>query len=192
MACLRPHRGSTNRRRVRYLLGWAMAGRTDRASDAWIDEHKASTPSGADLEFSSARLERLASDDANSAALLDRLLGIALGGLSRAYRDGRFAFRLDGSPKPGETWHLTLSGRSMRYAAIAALGLLRLPEPAQRRVLGGDTCDRLITGLTRSISETTSRGDVALLCWVAAEAGQEAQTVLASHRIEPAAPGDGP
>jgi hypothetical protein len=169
-----------------------MAGRTDRASDAWIDEHKASTPSGADLEFSSARLERLTSDDANSAALLDRSLGIALGGLSRAYRDGRFAFRLDGSPKPGGTWHLTPSGRSMCYAAIAALGLLRLPGPAQRRVVGGDTCDSLITGLTRSMSEMTSRGDVALLCWVAAEAGQEAQAVLASHRIEPAAPGDGP
>jgi hypothetical protein len=145
-----------------------MVARTDRADDAQADQRGGNVY---DLKFSSARLKRVASEDPSSAALLERLLGIAVSGLSRTYRDGDFVFRLDGSRAPGGSWQLAASGTSLRYAAIAALGLLRLPEQAQRRVLEGDTCSALIGKLTKRLGEMTSRGDVALLCWAAAEGG---------------------
>jgi hypothetical protein len=47
---------------------------------------------------------------------------------------------------------------------------LRLPEPAQRAVLGGETCQDLIGALAKSLDASTSLGDVAMLCWAAAEA----------------------
>jgi hypothetical protein len=123
------------------------------------------------VRYSSARLESLASADPYGAALVGRLLDIAVSGLAKSYRDGEFVFRLDGSRGPGGAWRLAASGKSLRYSAIAALGLLRLPEPVQRSVLGGDTCDGLISRLAKRLGEVTSPGDVALLCWAAAEAG---------------------
>jgi hypothetical protein len=62
-------------------------------------------------------------------------------------------------------------GTSLRYGAIAALGLLRLPEQVRRRVLAGDDCYDLVGRLAKKLDNTSSRGDVALLCWAAAEAG---------------------
>lgn len=168
-----------------------MAARTDRASDAWVDEPGGNAPEGARLEFSSARLERMASEDPSNAVLLKRLLGIAVGGLSHTYCNGNFAFRLDGLPEPGGAWRLTPSGKSMRYAAIAVLGLLRLPQQAQRRVLDGDTCDSLISRLTKGMSEMTSRADVALLCWAAAEAGH-GELPLALSRLAELDPPESP
>ena len=134
--------------------------------------------------YSSARLERLASTDPGSATLVRQLLDIAVSGLTRSYQDGEFVFRLDGSPDPGGAWRLTASGKSLRYSAIAALGLLRLPEPVQRRVLGGDTCVGLISRLTKRLGEMTSPGDVALVCWAAAEAGHDDLPVVVSRLAE--------
>jgi hypothetical protein len=148
-----------------------MAGRTDRASVARAGERVGDVDDRAGLTISSARLERVASEDLGSARLLERLLRVAVRGLSRTYRDGDFVFRLDGSRASDGSWRLTASGKSVRYGAIAALGLLRLPERAQRQVLDGDTCSGLIGKLTRQLGEMTNRGDVALLCWAAAEAG---------------------
>jgi hypothetical protein len=145
-----------------------MAARTDRTDGARADQ---SAENVYGLKFSSARLKSVASEDRSSSALLEQLLGIAVTGLSYTYRDGDFVFRLDGSRSPGGAWQLAASGTSMRYASIAALGLLRLPEQAQRLVLEGDTCSVLIGKLTKRLGEMTSRGDVALLSWAAAEAG---------------------
>jgi hypothetical protein len=144
-----------------------MAAGIGRANGARVQEH------GADSRFASARLELIASDDSHNAALLERLLGIAVGGLRRSYQNGDFVFTLEGSRTPGGDWHLAASGTSLRYAAIAALGLLRLPQPTQRHVLDGETCHDLISRLMKHLDGLTGRGDVALLCWAAAGAGHE-------------------
>ena len=59
----------------------------------------------------------------------------------------------------------------MRYAAIVALGLLRVGEPEQRTVLGGQTAAELVGQLAKRLDEISHTGDVALICWAAAEAG---------------------
>jgi hypothetical protein len=123
-----------------------------------------------DLTLTSARVECAAGQDSQSAKLAERLLRLSLELMPQMYSNGDFVFRLDGSCTDGE-WHLVPAGKSVRYAAIAALGLMRLPEAAQRAVLDGETCADLVGVLTARLAEITNLGDVAMICWAAAEAG---------------------
>jgi hypothetical protein len=123
-----------------------------------------------ELTLTSARLERAAGQDSDSAELAERLLRLSLELMPQMYSNEDFAFRLDGNCTESE-WHLAPAGKSVRYAAIAALGLMRLSEAAQRAVLDGETCADLVGVLTARLAEITSLGDAAMICWAAAEAG---------------------
>ncbi|MBO2454977.1 hypothetical protein J4573_48375 [Actinomadura barringtoniae] len=82
---------------------------------------------------------------------------------------------------PGGPFAFTLRGQgafpagtSVRYAAIVALGALHLPEDQQREVLAGDTVHELVGSLVSRLDDAgptalSSLGDVALICWAAAE-----------------------
>jgi len=91
------------------------------------------------------------------------MLEVAVLAMPHAYLGGEFAFRLGPGLRP--------EGVSARYSAIAGMGLRYLTEPDQRRILAGDDCDDLLGLLAKGLDEMTSRGDVALACWAAAEAG---------------------
>ena len=131
---------------------------------------------GARVTLQSARLGLLA-DGAPGAgipdtgALLDRLLRIAQLRLAEQHDNGEFVFTVTGEPQPGGTWQLRRAGTSLRYGAITALGLLRLPEPDQRTVLAGMTAEDLVGQLAKGIDEISGLGDAALVCWAAAECG---------------------
>jgi hypothetical protein len=117
------------------------------------------------------RLRVVAEHDARGADLVDRMLRIGQRTLSGAHTAaGDFAFTLTGTPAPGGGWRLAQRGTSLRYGAIAALGLLRLAEPDQRTILGGGTGYELVGSLASQLSGVTGRGEIALLCWAAAEA----------------------
>jgi len=131
----------------------------------------AALPAGTAMTPQATRLRLIAEHDPQSAALLLRLLRIAVRVLPRAVADGRFARTLSGTRTADRAWRLRPSGTSPREDAIAALGLLRLPEQRRRGVLGGEDCGDLIGRLATGVDDMTSRGDVALLCWAAAEAG---------------------
>jgi hypothetical protein len=105
---------------------------------------------------------------AQPTALLDRLLDLAARGLPQMYLDGtdEFAF----TRAPGADGVLELRGTSTRYAAIVALGAHWLPEPRQREVFHGRTAAEYVTLLVRRLPQTTNLGDVALVCWAAAQA----------------------
>ena len=118
-----------------------------------------------------ARPGLIAERDAQSAALLDRLVRIAFLRLPEQHTDGEFVFTVTGTAAPGGGWLLQPAGTSLRYGAITALGLLRAPEPDQRRVLAGQTSDDLVGKLAKRLDEITGLGDAALVCWAAAEAG---------------------
>jgi hypothetical protein len=119
----------------------------------------------------SSRLLLLAAHDTRSAGALEQLTGIAVRGLAKAYHDGEFVFTLRGECRADGSWHARPVGRSVRYGAIAALGLRHLPEAAQRDVLVGETCYDLVGRLTKRLDEITSPGDAAMLCWAAADIG---------------------
>jgi hypothetical protein len=130
------------------------------------------------------RLSGLAASDEHSAGLVGQLLRIGLARLPSTYASGQFAYRVDSSPDPGGGFRLTASGTSTRYAAIAALGLARLPEPDQRAVLAGGCCRDLVTSLASQLDTLTSLGDVALICWVAAETGHPALPAALARLVE--------
>jgi hypothetical protein len=117
------------------------------------------------------RLRQIAEHDPQGAALLLRLLRISVRVLPRAVVGGEFAGTLSGTRTTDRAWQLRPLGTSPREGAIAAVGLLRLPEQRRRSVLGGEDCGDLIGRLATGVDDMTSRGDVALLCWAAAEAG---------------------
>ena len=103
--------------------------------------------------------------------MLETLLPLALRRLTEQYMDGEFVFTTTGEAAPGGGWTLRPAGRSVRYAAIVALGLLRVGEPEQRTVLAGQTAAELVGQLAKRLDEISHTGDVALICWAAAEAG---------------------
>lgn len=126
---------------------------------------------GAHVTLQSARLGLLASGAPGDAALLGRLLRIAQLRLAGQHTDGEFVFTVTGEAQPGGGWRLRRAGTSLRYGAITALGLLRLPEPDQRTVLAGMTAEDLVGQLAKQIDEISGLGDAALVCWAAAESG---------------------
>lgn len=119
----------------------------------------------------SGRLSLIAERDAQSSALVTRLLEIALRALPRSYLDGDFVFTLNGEREPAGGWRLNPKGTSLRYGAITALGLLRLDQAAQQSVLGGETAHDLIGRFGKRLDDIHDLGDAALVCWAAAEAG---------------------
>jgi hypothetical protein len=131
---------------------------------------------GAPVTPQPSRLGLLADGAPGDAALLDRLLRIAQLRLAQQHDNGEFVFTVTGEAVtdqhgPGEVWRLRRAGTSLRYGAITALGLLRLPEPDQRTVLGGMTAIDLVGQQAKRIDEISGLGDAALVCWAAAEGG---------------------
>jgi hypothetical protein len=125
------------------------------------------------------RAESRALERQRSSALADRsdplhrrveaYCQLAATGLERMYLgEGRFPFtkrRIGGAR--GHVTHL--EGDSLRYAAIAALGLGNLPETAQRRVLGGGSAAELALTCAGRAATDADMGAIALSAWAAAE-----------------------
>jgi hypothetical protein len=121
------------------------------------------------MTWRSPRLELLAERDLTSVTLVTRLLDIAQQVLPSTYIDGEFVFTMNGILESSGAWQVRAAGTSLRYGAITALGLLRLPESAQMSVLAGETSHDLITRLVERLGDSSNIGDVALICWAAAE-----------------------
>lgn len=130
----------------------------------------------------SSRRSLLADCDPRSAATVTRLLDIAGHTLRHTYADGEFVFTLRGTRGQDGAWRVSPVGTSLRYGAIAALGLLRHSDAVQRSVLGGETAHDLITRLAKRLPEVSNIGDTALVCWAAAEAEHGAMD-LALQRL---------
>ncbi len=79
-----------------------------------------------------------------------------------------FAFtRVFTTSGDGVTAHL--SGTSLRYAAIVALGVAWLPAEQQSALLGGHRLDDFIALLVKRQAVSRNLGDIALIAWSAAQ-----------------------
>jgi hypothetical protein len=123
--------------------------------------------------LSDTRMERLLAAEPAAAALVERLVNLAIRGLPLMSDadTGRFAFTRVGVRGADGMWRTSLRGHSTRYAAITALGVRLLPEERQRVVLHGQTSFELTGQLTASLPGVSNLGDVALVTWAAAEHG---------------------
>ncbi len=112
------------------------------------------------------RIDMVAGGDRACADLVALMIELAVAALPFAYLGGKFAQTVRRGRGP--------EGVSVRYSVIATMGLRALAVAEQRRVLGGDDCDHVLGLLAAGLEDMTSRGDVALVCWAAAEAGHSA------------------
>jgi hypothetical protein len=127
-----------------------------------------------------ARLRSLGQADASARGVVDDLLHRAVRGLPamRTAPDGPFVFTLRGDDGDG----VTPAGTSLRYGAIVALGVGTLPEDEQRVALAGQSARELVGTLLTAAASASSLGDLALVCWAAAETGHP-DLPLATKRL---------
>lgn len=109
--------------------------------------------------------------ETDTAQLVERLRGLAVRGLPKMYLadTDEFAF----TRAAGTDGRLELRGTSTRYAAIVALGARGLTGADQRAVFGGRTRAEFVDLLVGRLPRVDDLGDVALICWAAADAAVE-------------------
>lgn len=116
---------------------------------------------------------------------VDDLVALALIGLAACdYTEGReMPFTLRGVPGPqGPT--VRPEGHSVRYTAIAALGLGRQPEHVQREVLGGASAAAMAQSCLTLATASTDAGAHALALWAAAEVAGTTDDALAARLLD--------
>ena len=98
------------------------------------------------------------------------LVDLALRGLAGMYdpHTRGFVQTLRGVPTPSGP-RLRPEGASLRYSAIALLGLAHADADAQSHVLGGGSVHELTDRLRSRAAGSHDPGAVALVCWAAAE-----------------------
>jgi hypothetical protein len=119
------------------------------------------------------RLAAVRRHDPEAAALVEGLLVLAPRGLAASRSAaGGFAQTLRGRSTPSGP-AVRAEGHNPRYAAMAALGLARLPAGTQQRVLAGGTVETL---LRHTLGEAVDGepGALALTAWAEAEVGGRA------------------
>ena len=108
------------------------------------------------------------------------LRGLAASGLTP---DGEMPFTLRGAPGPdGPEVHP--EGHSLRYSAIAALGLGRQPEDIQRDVLGGPDAAELARSCLAFAATSRDLGAMAIALWAAGEVAGATDSTLAARLLE--------
>jgi len=122
---------------------------------------------------------RFAYLDSETTELTNRLIALASTGLPKVYRadSDEFAFTRIFTTS-GDRVDAVLSGTSLRYSAIVALGVGWLPAERQSALLGGHSLDDFVTQLVERAKASSNLGDIALVAWSAAQAG---------HRLLPEA-----
>lgn len=113
-----------------------------------------------------------------TAAVVRPLLDLAPRGLASALQArGEFAQTMRGvASADGVSLHQ--EGSNTRYAAMATLGIGRLPEDAQRSVLDGGTAPELADLIARRAVSSPDPGAVALAAWMLAEVSNQYDDVL--------------
>ncbi|WP_244489760.1 MULTISPECIES: hypothetical protein [unclassified Rhizobium] len=117
------------------------------------------------------RLEVLGSVSPQTRTQASRFLKIAKRGLPRMHRGGAFGHTLR-AVKTDLHWTEHLEGDSLRYTAIAALGLFQVDRTTQQQILGGNTVLDLANACVVRATTSADMGAVALAAWAAAEAGR--------------------
>jgi hypothetical protein len=103
-------------------------------------------------------------------SLVARLRLLALRGIGLSFQADRGEVVFTRSRK-GDGRTPVGVGSSARYTAMVALGLDRVPESEQSEVLAGLTAQELATRLVDRTATIDDFGDLAAICWAAAETG---------------------
>ncbi|HTR70952.1 MAG TPA: hypothetical protein VMH41_12100 [Mycobacteriales bacterium] len=122
-------------------------------------------------EFSAAPVREDAADLGGAdLPLVRRLIPIALLGIRRSY-DADRGVTVFTRRRSRDTSRVMGEGTSVRYTAMAALGLSRRTEAEQREALRGLTAAELMSQVVDRSPSTADLGDLSSICWAAAELG---------------------
>ena len=111
-----------------------------------------------------------APEELRQSTLVSELSAIALRGLSSigSTPASHVPFTYRGVPTTSGP-AIVAEGTSLRYAAVAALGLSRTVDAAQREALGGRSAAEFAIECQAAAANDTEPGAVALALWAAAE-----------------------
>jgi len=124
------------------------------------------------------RVARTCGDDAELRALVGRLVDVSERGLPRMFdaQTRSFVHCL----RRGANGVIAPEGQSLRYSAIALLGLRWLDEPRQRAVLADETAHEFATRVLARGRESDDLGDASVCAWAGFELGHsDAEAALA-------------
>ncbi|GAA1969503.1 hypothetical protein GCM10009798_32620 [Nocardioides panacihumi] len=113
---------------------------------------------------------------------VERLTALAVAGLPHAYypATGEFAQTVRGVTRPDGV-ALQREGVNLRYAAMAALGLARTSDEAQRSVLAGRTAGEIVRLAAERAETSADPGAVALAVWAVAEVENDSVDTLVAR-----------
>lgn len=119
------------------------------------------------------RIAEVGAVDPAATEFVARLTRIAERGLVAAYDPlaGTFAQTVR-AVAGGDGVRVVREGQSLRYAAMAALGISRLPLARQQAILSGRSAVDLALSITTPAAISTDPGEVALAAWAAAEVAE--------------------
>jgi hypothetical protein len=131
-----------------------------------------------------SRIAAIAAVDPDAPTRVRRLLDLAPRGLAAAYLPELVDVAQTVRGVSGGTGvRLQTEGTNLRYAAMAALGLARLPEDEQRRVLDGRTAADLAVLTAQRAEHDADPGAIALAAWALVEiTGRFPDALLARWR----------
>lgn len=114
------------------------------------------------------RIELLSTQSRHLVTRIQRYVILAKQGLAQSYRNGGFVqtMRLARTRLSAD---VHAEGESLRYTSIAALGLSRVNEDDQKRVLFGDTASGLGKTVVRRALDAIDPAEIALAAWAGAE-----------------------
>jgi len=121
-------------------------------------------------KLSCPRVAAIREVDRDACRQVVHLAHLAVRGLTVSYNVTTvdFAQTLRGVAGPGGA-HLQRDGVNLRYGAMAALGISRLPEPVQHQVLAGRTAADVARAVAERALTSPDAGAVALAAWSYAE-----------------------
>ena len=124
------------------------------------------------LDTATGRVGYIDEVDALTGRRVQHLVALARRGLRAAYLPATAQVAHTVRAVAGaEGVHLQQEGTNLRYAAIAALGLARLPLAEQQEILSGSSAGELTAHCVQRAQRHPDLGAVALSAWAAAEAG---------------------
>ncbi|EPE94964.1 hypothetical protein [Rhizobium grahamii] len=143
-----------------------------RTPGQFAERHAAGGFNPADM-----RLKALAAISLSASNQLDPLLQLALDGLPAMHRNGIFGHTLRGLHSTSG-WNTRLEGESIRYAAMVALGLSRVSDEVQRRVLGFGNAIDLARMTAQRAEASQDIGALAVAAWATVEVSGDRPSAL--------------
>jgi len=113
------------------------------------------------------RIDLVSGGESDIEQAIRRMIRLCQHGLPLMLHEDRRHFGFTRRRGPGG--RIGLEGLSLRYSAIALLGIMHLQSDSQREILSGQTAGEFFSGMIDESGTIENLGDAALMVWAAAQ-----------------------